>query len=134
MSRELSAEQLGIISIETFNALFSKPENFARSAELMELAYWNKVLTLLDSNMEDLDKLPTVCKDGMVDVIKNLHISIVRFMVVSNTTIKYFSIVNKPKEEWTDEEKTINDYLTNTMKLIEDLKNNLEDFKKDNED
>ena len=99
----------------------------------MELTYWNKVLTMLDSNMDSLDNLPTICKDDMQDAIKNLHHSIMRFMLVSNTMIKFFSIVNKPKEEWSDEEKSINDYLTNTLKLIDDMKKKFEDLKKDEE-
>lgn len=115
---ELTPEQARTMSYGIFNKIYSTS---TRGSEELELCYWNGVITELGGSMDHLDLLPNLVKDGLLSSINSLNDSIAKYAMVSDTTIKFYSIIIKPESERSEEEKEIYEYMKSMVKVTKDL-------------
>lgn len=126
---DLTPQMAAEISTKILNSLFNSAANYDKSSEALEMSYWMSIAQTFNGSMDDVDKLPQSLKDEMIHIIDDLRYMLIKFFTVTDATLKFYSIVSKPEHDWSDEEKSIHEYMMMVSKVIDDI----DDIKEDHE-
>lgn len=126
MSIELTPKLANQLSMMTLNSVFSDMDNFTKSSEVLEMIYWRGIVKGLGGDTNDIEKIPSSIRDGIIHTLSELRECLLKYMVISDSTAKFYSIIRRDPDKWSDEEKSIYEYMHEASKYIDEAMRKLE--------